>query len=213
MVWWLCAADHQAHAHARIDLKHTHTPPSHSSGSGCATAVLARTLTSALGPRHRTLFWTTDLNPKAARATLGTGAANGVAPLEVVQGDLLANFQPRLLVRFGLILVWFGLCCMVGGDDVCMHPPQTALCIPPHLTHTSTHNHDGRAASTCWSSTRPTSPRPRRRSADGAFICVIFVGLDAHITLSCAIESTALRHRMYTAASRRRGRGARTGGK
>lgn len=77
------------------------------SGSGCATAVLARTITQVLGPQHQTLFLTTDLNPKAARATAGTGAANGVAPLEVVQGDLLTNFEGRLKVRF-YVHVWVG---------------------------------------------------------------------------------------------------------
>lgn len=82
-----------------------------SSGSGCATAVLARTLAQALGRGHRTLFLATDVNPKAARATAGTGRANGVAPLEVVQGDLLANVEGRLEVwGMGVRLVdwWVG---------------------------------------------------------------------------------------------------------
>lgn len=85
------ALDTFSHTYTR---KHTQ-----SSGSGCATAVLARTLQHALGQQHhRTLFLATDLNPKAARATAATGAANGVAPLEVVQGDLLTNVRERLEV-------------------------------------------------------------------------------------------------------------------
>lgn len=78
---------------------HIHIKIIHSSGSGCATAVLARTLAQALGPGHRTLFLTTDVNPKAANATAATGRANDVDPLEVVQGDLLANVEGRLKAR------------------------------------------------------------------------------------------------------------------
>lgn len=88
----------------RTNTRHPHLSPHHTkshhiryrSGSGCATAVLSRTITTALGPRHRTHFLATDLNPKAARATLGTGGANGVGLLEVVQGDLLTSLQPRV---------------------------------------------------------------------------------------------------------------------
>ena len=76
----------------------TKSSSQNSSGSGCATAVLARTLRRALGPAHHTLFLATDVNPKAARATVGTGRVNGVALLDVVQGDLLTNVAGRLAV-------------------------------------------------------------------------------------------------------------------
>jgi methylase of polypeptide subunit release factors len=40
--------------------------------------VLARTLTKALCPSHRTLFFATDINERAIRATQATGVANQV---------------------------------------------------------------------------------------------------------------------------------------
>jgi methylase of polypeptide subunit release factors len=49
------------------------------SGSGCVTAVLARTLRDALGPDHCTLFFSTDINSRAVRATQATGSANSVS--------------------------------------------------------------------------------------------------------------------------------------
>jgi len=75
----------------------TYTHP-HSSGSGCATAVLARTLSKALGPSHRTLFFATDINARAIRATQATGVANQV------RFSSLANLS--FLLHFPHILIW-----------------------------------------------------------------------------------------------------------
>ncbi|TFJ88734.1 hypothetical protein NSK_000303 [Nannochloropsis salina CCMP1776] len=74
------------------------------SGSGCVTAVLARTLRDALGPDHCTLFFSTDINSRAVRATQATGSANSILHHEILQADLLAPLLPRLLHSVDLLV-------------------------------------------------------------------------------------------------------------
>ncbi|EWM26494.1 n-6 adenine-specific dna methyltransferase 1 [Nannochloropsis gaditana] len=74
------------------------------SGSGCVTAVLARTLRDALGPEHCTLFISTDINSRAVRATQATGSANSILHHEILQADLLAPLLPRLLHSVDLLV-------------------------------------------------------------------------------------------------------------
>ncbi|KAI9204303.1 S-adenosyl-L-methionine-dependent methyltransferase [Polychytrium aggregatum] len=68
------------------------------SGSGCATAFLG----SMLGSRSRA-FFCTDVNPKAASATIQTAQKNSVA-VNAVLTDLTQALQPRLNGQVDLLV-------------------------------------------------------------------------------------------------------------
>lgn len=114
--------------------------------------MLARTITQALGPKHRTLFMATDVNDKAAQATLGTGLANGVAPLEAVQGDLLTVCLPWLDGKVDVLVFnppyvptpseevggrYVGLCRLFLGICADEHPARSIASLTRLRAHNS----------------------------------------------------------------------------